>query len=59
MIFSQNICGSFMSQGINSDIAAMISSWILDESAWKIGYDLIPNAMPQVMMKFISTQILF
>ena len=43
------ICAALMSQGIKLYYAASIAVWILNEAAWKIGYRLLAEEIPQVI----------
>ena len=43
------ICAALMSQGIKSYYAASIAVWMLNEAAWKIGYGLLAEEIPQVI----------
>ncbi len=50
------ICAGLMSQGLNSYFAASIAVWTLNEAAWKIGYGLvaeeIPQTIPNLLLQF-------
>lgn len=52
------MCGTFMSQGVNSNISAMMSTWILSEATGAMEEDLlieeINRMIPQTILKLIN-----
>ena len=51
------ICGALMSQGIKADVSAMIATWVLSESAWRLGYGLLAEEIPIMIPKILQDLI--